>query len=75
MVRRTVYGHDMGEKLVGENPLFDKSYLYRTYYEGGGGEQWSHLATYWNPDYVGRTMELDLGNSGKVGGEEDISFF
>ena len=30
MVRRTVYGHDMGEKVVGENPLFDKSYLYRT---------------------------------------------
>ena len=76
MVRRTVYGHEMGEKVVGENnPLFDRSYLYRTYYEGGGGEQWSHLATYWNPDYVGRTMELDLGSSGKVGGEEDISFF
>ena len=73
MARRTVYGHDMGEKVV--NPLFDQSYLYRTYYEGGGSEQWSHLATYWNPDYVGRTMELDLGSSGKVGGEEDISFF
>ena len=75
MVRRTVYGHDMGEKVVGENPLFDKSYLYRTYYEGGGGELWSHLATHWSPDYVGGTVELNLGNSGKVGGEEDISFF
>ena len=77
MVRRTVYGHDMGEKVVGENPLFDKSYLYRTYYEGAGGEQWDRIATYWDPDYVhvGGTMELDLGSSGKVGGEEDILIF
>jgi len=76
MVRSTIYGHDMGEKFVGENPLFDRSYLYRTYYEGGSGDdEWSHLASSWRPDYVGEALELDLASSGKVGGEEDISMF
>mmetsp|Transcript_36475 Transcript_36475/g.79742 ORF Transcript_36475/g.79742 Transcript_36475/m.79742 type:complete len:481 (-) Transcript_36475:46-1488(-) len=77
MVRRTVKGHDVCEKVVGENVLFDKLFLDRTYGDRQGDvEKWGHFQDdEWVPTYVGDPVRLDLPSRAKVGGEEEMSLF